>query len=653
MKKNFLHWAMLLTAGLGLALASCSDSDDDGPAESPVFPDAVEQSILPGESHTLTFEANMKWEASIPETVAQVYYIADGEHKTLKQSGEAGSAAVTIGTYEVENFDEIPACEVTLTMGGQSKVIATLTVGQQERVLTLRTSKMDGGDFAYNSEDDGLRYKYNDDPAEKIELTWPTGRSGYMYPIIVEANFAWRLSEKAEWIAEENYEGEAGEQVEILLRADPTKYPLDGDEAGKFVLCARSNPDLKYAYTVTIPACRDHFTISGFVAESRFNVQGQFYNAGAASWVDNGTHGNIVSASEPVIYKFAVTGTNELNSEESATSWLKIAGPRVSDEDNVLKDYRYDITVEENAGEAARNAVIVALPASKASEISGADDLKDANGIKEAYQKYIVTKVNQAGTVAEKFVEFYENLGMDQYFSLSELPKGEWPYEGSWASVPAIYNLTYTTEQAGEMAELKFNTTYDSYEVYGEEGPYAQSELNPRWVDLANGYNGDNCKLIKIACSYDSANDKYVWDYDKPTNPVAYFVFKNGSEIVGIIEFKFEEKEEETTSGISLVQETQGVTLVELASGDEDFDADIASLGVPQYKLTLTGSMIMANLYLPEYDDYNASDDKISIYAMGSYYMLMYDTEENRKAQVSFKKNYYPIAYLVVEYKTE
>lgn len=659
MKKNFLHWAMLLTAGLGLALASCSDKEDEGPAGTPVFPKAVEAEILPGESYTLVFETNMKWEASIPASASQTFYIEDGEHKVLTQYGEAGKAEVTIGTYEIENFDETPSCEVSLTIGGETRVAATLTITQQERTLTLHTSQMEDGDFLYNAEE-GLSYAYNAENAESIDLVWPAARSGYMYPIMIDANFAWRLAEKSEWIADEDYRGESG-KVEILLKADPTKYPLDGDQEGKFVLCARSNPDLKYSYKVTIPACRDYFDISGFVAESRFNAQGQFYNASGSSWVDQGMHGYIVSANDPVIYKFVeVTemSGSYLDAEPSNTSWINIKST-LSDENNVLKSYRYDITVAENATDKARKGVILALPASVAANISDPYELAGTE-INEEYQKYIVTTLNQAAETSGDFVEFYEDLGaeMAQYYTLSELPKNEFPYEDKWASVPAIYNLTYTTEMAGEMAELKFNVSYDSYEVYGEEGPYAESQLNPRWVDLAAGYNGDNCKCIMIAGAYDKMSDSFVWTYDKPVNPEAYFVFKNGSEIVGIIQFRFEEKQQGGGSEISLVGDPAGVTLVQLVSKDADYDNDLGSMGVPQYKLTFTGpEAFKVDLNLPEYDEtatYFQNEDLISIYKMGSFYTLMHDFQEAGKTKIAFKNSSWAnLVYLVIEYKPE
>lgn len=645
---------MLLTAGLGLAMASCSDPEEEIPAETPVFPEAVEAEIIPGDSYTLSFETNMRWEASIPASASQNFYIEDGEHKVLTQSGEAGKAEVTIRTYEIENFDETPSCEVTLTVGGESKVIATLTITKQERTLALYTSQMEDGDFLYNAEE-GLSYAYNEEPATTIDLVWPVARSGYMYPIMIEANFAWRLAEKSDWIAEEDYTGEAG-KVEILLKADPTKYPLDGDQEGKFVLCARNNPELKYAYTVTIPACRDYFDISGFVAESRFNAQGQFYSASGSSWVDQGMHGYIVSANDPVIYKFfEVTEMSGSYLDAEDTSWINIKST-LSDENNVLKTYRYDITVAENATDKARKGVILALPASVAANISDPYELAGTE-INEEYQKYIVTTLNQAAETSGDFVEFYEDLGaeMAQYYTLSELPKNEFPYEDKWASVPAIYNLTYTTEMAGEMAELKFNVSYDSYEVYGEDGPYAESQLNPRWVDLAAGYNGDNCKRIVIAGSYDNKSDSFVWTYDKPVNPEAYFVFKNGSEIVGIIQFRFEEKQQGGGTEISLAQgNSEGVTLVTLVSGDDDYDSDFGSMGVPQYKLTLTGT-IMAYLNLPEYDEstYYEDDELINIFPAGDSHMLMYNSEDAGKTRIVFKSSWMNKAYLVVEYKPE
>lgn len=522
MKKNFLHWAMLLTAGLGLALASCSDKEDEGPAGTPVFPKAVEAEILPGESYTLVFETNMKWEASIPASASQTFYIEDGEHKVLTQYGEAGKAEVTIGTYEIENFDETPSCEVSLTIGGETRVAATLTITQQERTLTLHTSQMEDGDFLYNAEE-GLSYAYNAENAESIDLVWPAARSGYMYPIMIDANFAWRLAEKSDWIADEDYRGESG-KVEILLKADPTKYPLDGDQEGKFVLCARSNPDLKYSYKVTIPACRDYYNVSGFVAETRFNAKGKFFSAGSSSagaWVDGGAHGYIMSAEAPVIFKFAkvteMGGGSYLEASESMTKWLKIE-TTVSDAANVLKDYRYNITVEENAGD-ARDAVIVALPASVAKGLE-AWELAEMD-IKEEYQQYILTRVNQAAK--PDLVSAVNPEGMAEVGAALEPLNVE---EQGWVletlNVAKGFQLTYTKQWSNEDSTLELAQEYTAYKACDYNlKVMAESDS---WLAVRKVNNGI---VIDMTPSKDKCGDSS--QKDEGLAHVGYIVFEDAA----------------------------------------------------------------------------------------------------------------------------
>ncbi|MDE5578679.1 MAG: hypothetical protein K2I85_01825 [Alistipes sp.] len=491
MKKNYLRWTAMLFAGLSLTISSCTDSDADGTEPTnPIFPEAVEAAIMPGDTYTLRFETMLDWEASIPASVAQAFYIQDGTQQTIRTQGKAGKAEVEIGCYDIASFDDDLSCEVTLTMAKQSKVIATLTINKQERALMLRTSKVEDGSFVYGSDD--LRYEYNEEPAENIDLIWPAGNSGYMYPIMVEANFAWRLAEKSEWIADADYVGEAGQQVEILLRADPTKYPLDGDEDGKFVLCARNNAGMKYEYKVTIPACRDHFSVSGFAAESRFNAKGLFYSAGSSSagaWIEGGMHGEIVSVEEPVIYKFAEVSESEgfsyLEAEESQTAWIKIESA-LEDADNVLKTRRYTVTVEENTSDDARKGVILALPASVAATLEGAWELAEMD-IKEEYQQYIVTRLNQYPK--PDLVSAVNPEGMTEVgAALERLDPEGYSLLMENFGVTDGFNLLYTKAWSNEDSTLAFEREYTSYKCYN----YDLDEMtgNASWLTVEKTANG-------------------------------------------------------------------------------------------------------------------------------------------------------------------
>ena len=104
--------------------------------------------------------------------------------------GSAGTSRIVIGVAELDEFDDTRVCEVTLKMGGQSKVIATITRGTLERGFSLRTCKLDQyGDFEYGDSETGLTYSYNEGEAQSIDLTWPEGRTDFSMPILVEANY--------------------------------------------------------------------------------------------------------------------------------------------------------------------------------------------------------------------------------------------------------------------------------------------------------------------------------------------------------------------------------------------------------------------------------------------------------------------------------
>ena len=134
---------MSLLAGACLAAASCSDSDKEVKAPSPNFPEAVSPTIGAGETFTIEIDPNQDWEASIPTATAAWFWIEDGTQKVWTLRGGAGPARIVIAAAELEEFDDNRVCEVTMTMGGQSKVIATITRGTLQRGFTLRTCQLD------------------------------------------------------------------------------------------------------------------------------------------------------------------------------------------------------------------------------------------------------------------------------------------------------------------------------------------------------------------------------------------------------------------------------------------------------------------------------------------------------------------------------
>lgn len=527
MKRHILHFATALLAGACLIASSCSDSDDANKVPAPNFPEAVTPAVPAGGTYTIEIEPNQDWEVRIPTTadVSTWFWIQDGSQQTYRVRGNAGKAQIVIGVSELEEFDQTRSCEVTMTMGGQSRVIATITRGTVDRTFSLYTCQLDeNGDFAYNTEtgDDALSYLYNTEAPASIDLIWPEGRSGFMLPILISGNFDWRLAEKSEWISSMAVSsGGAGTQVEILLRGDVTKYPLDGDNEGKIVFCDKDNPEKTYAYKVTIPACRDRLEISRISKDTplEFNAKGQYYNASSGGWNDGGAIGNITSIEGSKFFVVVKKEGSYYGSPEE-TGWVTIdeqAWDATSGE--VIQNRSFTIKTAVNTGD-ARSAELLALPASLAARITDPGTqlfTSSYEEIKPEYQPYVFASLNQtepAGVISAVNPAAMTEVGAE----LKKLSKNEWPWQGQWASIPDAYKLTYTQTWSSDESYLTFEIPYTGYEIYGFDGPYAsQLEQTNCWITVETKEQG---VLIKM-------------DPKKNTNPgpdgenEATIIFKN------------------------------------------------------------------------------------------------------------------------------
>lgn len=169
-------------------------------------------------------------------------------------------------------------------MGGQSKVIATITRGTLERGFSLRTCKLDQyGDFEYGDSETGLTYSYNEGEAQSIDLTWPEGRTDFSMPILVEANYEWAINRMPEWVSTPSVTvGQPGTKVEIRIQGNPSAYPLDGAQ-DKLVFIDKSNLDAKVEIPITIPSCRDIFDVT-LDKELKFNAATEIYNSMNGDW---------------------------------------------------------------------------------------------------------------------------------------------------------------------------------------------------------------------------------------------------------------------------------------------------------------------------------------------------------------------------------
>ena len=106
MKKNNISRSFAaLLMGCAMFMVSCEPAGTEADPD-PVFPSSVDKTVSPGQTVTLTFDANLDWEVSVPESTLTTFWIEDGAMDVAKVSGKAGDGiAVTVGTTSAEAFD--------------------------------------------------------------------------------------------------------------------------------------------------------------------------------------------------------------------------------------------------------------------------------------------------------------------------------------------------------------------------------------------------------------------------------------------------------------------------------------------------------------------------------------------------------------------
>lgn len=232
---------------------SCNNPEPDGPDKpgtvKPVFPSVVEDNdVAPGDVLTLTFEANMDWTVSVPSSTLQWFWIKDDAFKLDKVSGKVAdgkneSVTVQIGVSENEEFDTNRSCEVTLTMGGESKVIAKYMRPAKNRTLAVYAAEFDGSAFVTGT-DGG--YQYETSEASSLDLVWSEADADFRMPVKVEANCEWQL-ETPEWLEVQIPETTVGSIDLVLLGAS-----VDAAD-GKIVF--KAGDSVLKEINVSVPEC--------------------------------------------------------------------------------------------------------------------------------------------------------------------------------------------------------------------------------------------------------------------------------------------------------------------------------------------------------------------------------------------------------------
>lgn len=461
MNKNSITrlFAVLMT-GCAMLMTSCKETDPVTQQPDPTFPALVEKTVQAGESVTLTASAELDWEVSVPENTLQWFWIQDGQFKKSKAKGNAGEdVTVVIGVSESEEFDTDRICEVTMTMGGRSKVIARLTRPSKEKHLTLYVAKVVDGEIQFV--EDGSSYDYDTQEAQSIDLIW-TG-SDFRLPVKVEANCGWTVN-TPEWARVDVPENTVG-AVNVNVYGVPSEYPLDAAQ-GKIQFMYGET--VIKEYDITIPGCEDKFSyaVGMGLTELDFNFNGQIKTA--MGYVEGPATATITGASGTEVFAVEyVDGKYDLDSAEDP-AWLVITEDAYDNGEgaDVLQTRNVTVSVKVNEG-GERQAVIFFLPP------TGWDRGKNlftdaADAVRDEFQQYAVPVIQHSSD--QEYISMLSNASDmaagGATFAVSE----DASLFEKFGQTKYAYELTYTNQYARDNSRMAFTSSATSYKIFDEFG---------------------------------------------------------------------------------------------------------------------------------------------------------------------------------------
>ena len=573
----------LTTISLLLLAVACAPTPTPEP-EAPSFPEAVTEAVLPGNEFTLNIAPNYDWEVSLSESSVAYFQIKDGQNAAYRVRGTAGEHSIVIAVADVQLFDEQPVCEVTMTMQGQSKVIATLTMTATERVLKIYPVAIEDGAFAYATEgEQTYAYLETEVTADGMTMIWPAEMALYSTRVKVESNFNWIVDGAPEWITP--IEGGTAGVTELWIKGDETKYPLSAQSATLNFIDAVATDKLVSSLKITIPAATDIFTVEGLTEKTEFNFQGHIYSSMIGEYVEGGAIATVLGVDGSAVVAVEFTEAAGLVQAALNPQWLTIDYAAWDSSDNsVIQKRALTLSAAVNDG-AARKATVLILPQGVAADNI---DLIALNGaITDEYKPYVATIVEQAGDpgsieiVGEQTMESTGN-------SIEQLDGSHWIF-GLFPGVKTGYDVLYTSQWAYEDWYVNVARPYTEIKCYSFDTTGATVELSGDTAWITTTVFGTNSEKVRI-----------VMDKSKPTaapsqnlNTGDYegvVTFADQSGVFALIFCRYNEAAAQISTGVSFYYPDyaaqQNSTLVELTSGE--LYTKYASYGEKVYHLTYT-----------------------------------------------------------------
>lgn len=614
MKNNIFNilWSAML--GVMLILGGCNEPEE---VITPNFPEEVTATVMAGDTYEFTITPNMQWSLKIPTEATSHFKFIKGASELYTLHGTAGEHNITVQVSDKEEFDVNRTCAIEMTMGGESKVILTLTRSSKERVLKVYNCEFDANEEAFVTNENG-EWVFSTTAIEQLDWVWCNEQ--WMQRVLVDANFNWNLGVNTpEWLICNETSGKAG-QTELFLRINREKLPLE-DVTCNIEFCDSSdrNGDGKVdesdilvvsSYSTSMEGCKSVCEVD-LASALTFNANGEYYQA-SSDYYGGEAYGQFNSPRGAEIFAVVLTAEGSYTTEGAEWIILTIEEfPTEAGEDGVW-GRNLTVATEPHDSTVARTGAIVALPKTVA-EAGGAN-----------YADYVVSTITQEGVVvvdnSAPIAAYDEDVMMGYSAKFEELEEGVWPWNGAWATIPYAYKLTYRDNYSG--SELIFRKPYSRYVVYGYNGLSSgkYEDVDNCWVTIEEStlvdYDGVTVEnAYKVRCRLgewlDAENEI---KYENPLagsngdNRAVFVFYDDKNDPYALLYFVLDPNFspfEKVEGDVMIVNYEEayikGATCVELVQGDEYFSGELSYMGCMQYLLTLTSKYPSVELTVPDH----------------------------------------------------
>ncbi len=556
MRSTIWKAAAAVFMGVAILATSCTEKEELKPA----FPETQNLVKEAGGTVELTIAPNMAWELSLSAANNLFWFEEAGVNRSTL-SGAAGETTVTIYITDEKPLGADYNCDVTMTMGGESKVIATIMVAGDTPSFKVYPAiwNAEANDWTYAA--NGYDYVYANEPATSVSLKFDNEMMNFICPAKVVANYAWSVPAAADvpWLAPVQ-ETAAGTQ-EVIFTAKADAFPAGGAENAVVDVRRRDSETTDPETTLTV-SIGDYQSIVVPVSKEIANGESILYSAEgnfdpSSIEYDENYDANLeamINSIEPVAFyvadgcDFCIATKMSYGGYDNYVTWADFELIEPSTEPSgLIHEQQIRLFIRPNQGQ-ARQALLLIKPADKADSGFFTSDWSE---IAEGVISIPIEQEGASGMLAGPLAYVTGGVESLEGMSFELLPKSQNKFLYDEFGCQYVYKLISNNPYS--LISFDGVPTDYTYEILSYNNATGQYSTKESWWIKYFAPEPEIEEPLSIKLDPDSMNywdavedDKYAenqvegFDFQNIKYMGAYLLIKDGDSTIAVVDCTYD-----------------------------------------------------------------------------------------------------------------